>query len=411
MTHRIVRSVGGEPLHRLVHRSAPAVARRVVPKLIESVPFYALLPREELDGEITGIAEATVRLVAEVLRTGVQPLPRQLGRFGDSAARRAQEGVPLEMVLQAYHTGVGEVWHAFEPEVADRADVGLVLSMVLDCLSTLTGVIAAAYVAEREALAGSAQGERHRVVAALLGGESSEQLALGAGLRLAERYEVIAVAFGAEPPELGHPSSDSAIRTAITDRRRVRRVTAELARLTDGAALQLLDTSGGMILIPDDGSTDLLGLRAELATAAGTEVDFAAVAAIPEEVPAAARTAREVLRIVRLIGRAPGVHRLQDVLLQYQLSRPIEANHRLAALLDPLAEYPELVQTLRVHLGNELNRKRTASALHVHPNTVDYRLRRISILTDLDLALPSAQRLLAAALTAGTLLPATAARA
>lgn len=60
------------------------------------------------------------------------------------------------------------------------------------------------------------------------------------------------------------------------------------------------------------------------------------------------------------------------------------ARARLAGLLGPLAAYPDLRETLATFLGTGLNRRRTTSLLHVHPNTVNYRLRRIAELTGLD---------------------------
>ncbi|MFD0566346.1 helix-turn-helix domain-containing protein [Kitasatospora saccharophila] len=50
----------------------------------------------------------------------------------------------------------------------------------------------------------------------------------------------------------------------------------------------------------------------------------------------------------------------------------------------PLAARPELLDTLRTFLTCGLDRRRTAATLQVHPNTVDYRLRRTADLTGLD---------------------------
>ena len=48
-------------------------------------------------------------------------------------------------------------------------------------------------------------------------------------------------------------------------------------------------------------------------------------------------------------------------------------------------EYPsDLLATLRTHLENDLSPTRTAAALFVHPNTVKYRLGKISDLLSLD---------------------------
>nr|WP_232541847.1 helix-turn-helix domain-containing protein [Nocardia bovistercoris] len=67
--------------------------------------------------------------------------------------------------------------------------------------------------------------------------------------------------------------------------------------------------------------------------------------------------------------------------MEVQLSRPGPARDRLAAILDPLDDRPELLDLLRVHLSNNLNRQLTAEVFAIHPNTVDHRLERISRLT------------------------------
>jgi hypothetical protein len=44
----------------------------------------------------------------------------------------------------------------------------------------------------------------------------------------------------------------------------------------------------------------------------------------------------------------------------------------------------DLLATLRCYLDNARNRRQTAADLHVHANTVDYRLRQVGLLTGLD---------------------------
>ncbi|WP_345142765.1 helix-turn-helix domain-containing protein, partial [Streptomyces mexicanus] len=119
----------------------------------------------------------------------------------------------------------------------------------------------------------------------------------------------------------------------------------------------------------------------------------------PGGIAAAARTAAEVLRIARACGRPAGLHRLDDVLLEYQLSRPGESSARIRALLDGAADRPDLLGTVRAHLAQGRSRRATAHPLGVHPNTVDNRLARFTALTGLD---PTTDR--GAALTLAALL-------
>ncbi|MCZ1005841.1 helix-turn-helix domain-containing protein [Streptomyces lydicus] len=126
------------------------------------------------------------------------------------------------------------------------------------------------------------------------------------------------------------------------------------------------------------------------------------LAAVPAEtaagIPEAARTAARIVRVARACGHPAGLHRLDDVLLEYQLSRPSAGSDRIAALLAPVAGRPELIETLRTHLEQARDRRATARLLTLHPNTVDNRLARFSTLTGLDLSTPRGAALALAAL-------------
>jgi DNA-binding PucR family transcriptional regulator len=63
----------------------------------------------------------------------------------------------------------------------------------------------------------------------------------------------------------------------------------------------------------------------------------------------------------------------------------------------------ELLSTLEQLVACALDRRRTADALHVHPNTLDYRLKRIRELTALDLRNPQHAALVVLALKLGPL--------
>jgi DNA-binding PucR family transcriptional regulator len=91
---------------------------------------------------------------------------------------------------------------------------------------------------------------------------------------------------------------------------------------------------------------------------------------------------------------------LHDVLLEYQLTRPSDALVALRGLLDPIDRNPDMARTLEIYLANDLDRRRTAAALHVHPNTLDYRLRRVVELTAVDPSTSRGLQLLGAALAA-----------
>jgi DNA-binding PucR family transcriptional regulator len=69
---------------------------------------------------------------------------------------------------------------------------------------------------------------------------------------------------------------------------------------------------------------------------------------------------------------------------------PRLAGRMRAQVLEPLAEEDrgELAHTLRALIECRLDRTATSAALHVHRNTLAYRLKRIEEITGLDLGSP-----------------------
>ncbi len=108
--------------------------------------------------------------------------------------------------------------------------------------------------------------------------------------------------------------------------------------------------------------------------------------------------AAEILELVVALGKPPALYQLTDVLLEYQLTRPSAAREELGRLLKPLERHPDLLSTVETYLRLGLDRRRTAATLHLHPNTVDYRVRRSVALTGLDPANPQQLQRIGAAL-------------
>ncbi|MCK2244814.1 MULTISPECIES: helix-turn-helix domain-containing protein [unclassified Crossiella] len=397
--------VGGEALHERFTRQLPALVERVLVEITRRVPAYRQLPAEALAGDINQVIESTLRSFIDILRTRTLPTRGELGFLRESAARRAEEGLPIDVVLTAYHIGVQVLWDSLRPDARPEEieDVMTVNDLALRYLEVVAPAVGAGYLDARQTMFDDDHSARHTLLSSLLSGIPAEVAAGQAGLRLPPCYLVLALAVGAHPDETG-----DGVDPVIAGRRKLRRVRAELDRQIRDPVLSTLTAEGGTALLPGPAPVAELTERdwawldrvvAGLSRAAGAEITVGAVAAEPAGVAEAATVAGEVLAVARRFGRPPGVHRLRDVLLEYQLSRPSPALDQLAGVLEPLSGNEELVQTLEVFLRAG-GRRAAASELHVHPNTVDYRLRRIAELTGLDATSTKDVGLLKAALAA-----------
>jgi len=381
--------IGGRPLTERLTAVLPSLAKTVLAEIVSRIPEYGLLPAEELSGDITHVIEQNLRSFIDTLRTGSTPAQEELDFLRESAARRAEEGIPIDIVLTAYHIGIQVVWASLTPDARpdEVADVLAVNALTLRYLEVVTPAVGAGYLDERRTMFDDERSARYAVLSTLLDGEPAEVAAGQAGLRLPPCYIVLAASVGAHPDE-----ATTGVDPLVAGRRKLRRLRVELERQVRGTVLTSLTPEGGIALVPQEKAAGELSTRdwtrlervlADVARTAGAEVIAGTAAAEPSGVPAAVRLAQDVLAVAIGSGRPPGLYRLDDVLLEYQLSRPGPALDRLATRLAPLDGNEELLHTLETFLRRG-GRRQTAAALHVHPNTVDYRLRRIADLTGLD---------------------------
>lgn len=379
---------------RMAPHVRPLVAE-VVERCAAEVPFYRELPREVLAGEVSRSVSAVFGLLLRSLREPDLLKPGELTRIIEWSARRAEERLPLPAALEAYLIGA-QVWWRALCSAASPQELAQAGDALLGCLRTALPAVALAHAQAAEDVLGEERRVRRALVAALLAGERHQALAEAARVQVAPAYEVVVHVFEGTP--------------------RSRLVQSALD--AHAGTLVLADPETGVALLPRTGPGEELGLSDRTNSAQGGVESLAgrltrevgpvwlaaAHAAGPEAIPGALEEARRVMDIVQRLGRPPGLYRFDDVLLEYQLARPGAGLGRLAAKLDPLAAHPHLVETLRAFVNRGHNRRRTAQDLHIHRNTLDYRLQRVSLLTGLDLAVPGQARLLEAALTARDLL-------
>ncbi|WP_405973033.1 helix-turn-helix domain-containing protein [Streptomyces sp. NBC_00988] len=375
----------------LAARCEPRVnelARRMTRTVFEDLHGYAELPVDVRDVEITATARQGLRQFLRTAAGGEVLRPTADGGlryFQDRAHQRADEGMPLQLLLGTYTSGAHVLWQALTD--AARPGEESALTELCGALIAAQGRVIAAvtesYLDEQAAIAAERGEQRRSLARALL-----------EGTRKAEGWEgpVLVVHLRFAPRQSG----------GVAVRRLVRRVQTALDRLFGTEVPALLDGTGGHALVP--GRTELPdAATAVLREAAGPGLRLAAtVASGAEDIPDAARVGEEIVRVARACGHAPGPHHLDDVLLEYHLSRPSAGSARIAALLDPLADRPDLTATLRTHLEQRQDRRATARVLGLHPNSVDYRLARITELTGLDLGTPRDAALALAALLLGS---------
>ncbi|MEU1545915.1 helix-turn-helix domain-containing protein [Nocardia sp. NPDC005745] len=366
-------TVSGEPMP-LPTQGVRGVSRQLAGRSIDNVMTHAVLPGDD-------VTRFCLELSVSMLDG--HDIPAKTGWLADAAADWARDGVPIDTILHSIHEGskLGLDFIFSKGTVKAYADLVDGMNLVVEMLDIMSATVACAYVREHKAAVSEHHTAVHTLASRLLGGYTTAPTAREDGIGIAEEYSVLAVDVPKHPDEQ-HPMLDG----KVVARRKLRRLQAELATRCGENALALLSVDGGTILIPTATMSDesLDELLAQLSAAARVPVTAVVVTASAIGVPGAADRAHELLDMVRQLQCAPALYRFADMALEYQLTRPGPGRETLGSLLDPLDDRPELFQTLRSYISNNLNRQRAARSLQIHANTVDYRLRRISQLTGLD---------------------------
>ncbi|MFC9895304.1 PucR family transcriptional regulator [Nocardia sp. NPDC127579] len=373
-------TVSGQPVTSSL-KDVRALSKRMVGHFLETVVPCRTLPGEALNGDITTITRVCLELAVSML-DGTD-IPGKTQQLAATAAAWAREGIPIDTIHHAVHEGfkLGFDLVLTNATAEDFDTLKLLTRRLMEVLDTITTTVALGYVRELRTVVSEHHTAAHTLTSALLSGHANSTMARECGIEIAASYQVFALSLGVHPDE-----RDPALDREVVARRKLRRVQAALATRFGAAVLSLLSVDGGTVLLP---ATLLVGaelddLITDLSGAAQAPITGAVIEAVAREVPEAADRAHEVLDMVARLQDAPKLYRFDDLALEYQLTRPGPALDYLRTLLDPLEEHADLLETLRCHIANNLNRQRTARVMHVHTNTIDYRLKRITQLTGLD---------------------------
>ncbi|WP_225830108.1 helix-turn-helix domain-containing protein [Streptomyces sp. NK08204] len=386
-----------------------AVTQSLRPRLPELVERAARRIREEIDiyGPSGTVSEEELRAS---LRRNIESILAQFARGSEpdvsepseTGRLRAVQGGPLPDVLRAYRLGFAEVW-AVLAEEATRLDIDP--SVLVPAAATAwqladaySDSLTSAYRRAAAELVRTQERERSALTEALLTGRITDGRTLwevAQTLGLPRKGPFVAVA--AEASALGQePLGD---------------VEAQLAAHGIPSAWALrpdLRIGIASLLRPDAVDLTMAVLR-RLATArVGVSPAFASLDGTGQ----ALRHARLAMNS-RPPGGAGAVVRFQDDPLTLVMAAAPEAAVDLArTVMGPVLALGTdsravLLDTFQSWIEAAGNASATAQALHCHPNTVRYRLRKLEDLTGRSLQTPGDTAELVAALRAVRFLPET----
>ena len=369
-----------EAAERLSHR-LDEVTAAMVSRILDEVPVYRRLPPDGLSN-VKQLASRNTRVLSEALRTGEGLQRDDLRYVAEHARERLRRGVSLESMLHAYRVGLTAFWEECIAEgvaLGFSRDTALELARRTSELSDdLTTHAAETYVREESRLrALSDQAARDLLEMLLRGEHDSEALRSHLAFPGLDAAETLVVVVG-RIASSDKPESD-ALEAASQALSRALRTggAAPLVAVRTGTVVAVAPVEAGVSVqerlhrvhdeLRGDGTQVLLGLsspRSGLARVPGG-FDQAALAL------SCAAAERPVVSLAEL----PVIQSL--LLGATSTMRSVLAARAREIDLDGRDPLPMMRETLQAFGEADMNVTQTARALHVHPNTLRYRLRRI----------------------------------
>jgi hypothetical protein len=374
-----------DPGARLMARHDEVVGT-MLERILEEEPAYRRLSPAEL-ADVTALIVRNSRLMAAAL-SGHRVQREQLAYVSEHVRNRVRVGIPLEAVLQAYRTAMNVFWEESTAEVArlglSRDGAVEVARRLSEAMDTLTTHAAATYVREESRLRALSDKAARDLLEALLRGDPSvlldEPHHAAPGLDPQGDLLVIVGRVSTEEQPLTR-ALDTAAR-ARGDALATRRVSPLLV-VRDRAVVAVVGAAASDVEDADHLAERLLAARAALLAETGIDLHcgissrcagFAQVAAAYDEAALAVSRATDRRPVVSLAALPALAHLLmgatgttRGLLREKAGVLPI---HKPDAML-------ALRQTLTGFADADMNITRAAAALHIHENTLRYRLRRI----------------------------------
>jgi PucR C-terminal helix-turn-helix domain len=340
-------------------------AAEMASELQSQLAAFERLSEESQADILTGLRRSLSRWW-RFLSTGAMPPDSDFDPLREWARARASEGVRLEDLLRSFGLLHQLGWELLRRHArSDESQVLLELAGLLTrYVDHISAVVTETYLAERELLVSEEERRTRSLLDRLcidspFNAEESE-LADRLGVPLGGVYAPFAIVMPGQPPH---------------------RHAALAARLRRGGwrlAVTQSDCVVGLTWSPL-GLSDL-GEGREVLLAIGPPTPLAELAGAREEVGVLAEHGRRM----GLLGRLEVDDYLLEVILGRSPRLAARLRQRVLAPLDA-GDRRELRHTLETLVACRFDRTATSAALHVHRNTLAYRLRRVEQITGLDL--------------------------
>lgn len=379
---------GVQRLLARMERRHKEIADEAVEAMRREIPEYHSIEDPDLLADIHAVADRNILAFIRSIMSGGPVGDEELEQMRRSAIRRANQSVPLDAVLHAYRVGQRVTWESIVREAGKqpggRAAALSLVTAVFDYVNLVSTTIAEAYTQEQQRLLADDDRARRDLMEDILAGR------LGSNDEASFRVREVGLEAGGDHLlVVAIPRSTGSFDKPVA----LRLLSQALAGRDAGlvAGLVVVRHEEVVALVPGTAIGALGERLRQLAATLRRTRDVVISAGIStvlhglDEVP---RGYEEALRALpRAAGNGDVVALSEIPLFEYLIANadgmaPRVVSREIRTLLEEDAKTGgALLKTLFEYLEADLHVERTAKSLIVHPNTVRYRLRRISKIT------------------------------
>lgn len=377
-----------------VRTALPDLVERLCESVEQALPeeLRHVVEKDDLHNSLRRITDLFVRVVEEgrPLRSEEMVTVHVIG------AQRARQGVPVDAVIDGMRVALRIVWEAVL-EAASEYEAAVALDVVsrlsfghMEFMHTVLDAVETGYATEREQRLSGQVRAQATFVDRLLEGHWDDEM------RIRSRGSALGYDLGKLCGLL------MAMPTGGRDTEAVRGGAARLAARVPGAfegPLRTLPCLHVIVVLPvvsPTAWTEALETVAEVARHERLLVVPVEPTPLVSSLAHLYRRAQRYLRLAHSAGSGPGIVTVRDLRLYAVLAR-IPLNDRVdfvRDLLGPVLDLPEHKATELLDTLDAVYRRRgriaeAAGDLHLHQNSVRYRLNRIEQLTGLSLDIPA----------------------
>jgi hypothetical protein len=359
-----------------------AIADEIADATVAEVTAFGPMTDERLRAEVRALARQQLDVFLRATRAGARPDASMLAVVRDRAATRARQLVPLAAMLHSFMIAQRVISAAIAreagPSASARGAALTLTALTFDYNIAATTAMADAYVETVQGDLADLDWARRVLIEALLADQAAapdlSRRATGLGLHPDHQHVVALVTFPAPRP--GHAWTSPQRRLVQALARNSARTERQTFVVSLGTELLAVLDARSPRTVLRHAATQLLDTHAA-SLQSGIGTPFTGITRLRDSYHAA-RSALRHTSPDRPILQAPDDLRLFDELTA---SRSDDTDQLIPPAMREALTDPQVRQTLQAWIDHDLNVAATAKALCLHPNSVRYRLRRITLLT------------------------------